>query len=206
MPEPVPASPDAERPSPAGEAWVPQWAIVILLVAVFLLACALLYVVWACWPTTRTPGTAGGALAEQQRMTVAGADASLSLDDALFVVVAGAGALGALIHTIRSLSWYLGNRSLRWSWVPFYVLLPMVGASTATVFYLVFRAGLFSPSTTTTQVNPFGFAAIAALVGLFSEQAMEKLREVFGSLLAPARAGTDHVDPQKPPVEDGDPG
>jgi hypothetical protein len=66
------------------------------------------------------------------------------------------------------------------------------------VFYLVFRAGLFSPSMTT-QVNPFGFTAIAALVGLFSEQAMEKLHGVFGSLLAPARAGEDHVDARGAP-------
>jgi hypothetical protein len=182
--------------SSVGEAWVPRWAIVVLLVFVMLTAALLLYCTWAFWPTGSTgSGAAGGATDESRRVALFGTHVTLSLDVVLFVIVAATGALGGLLHTVRSLSWYLGNRSLRWSWVPFYMMLPLVGASGATVFYLVFRAGLFSPSTTTTQVNPFGFAAIAALVGLFSEQAMEKLRDVFGSLLAPARAGDDTVHP-----------
>jgi hypothetical protein len=190
------SSPAAIAMSPIGEGWVPRMAILVLLAFVLLAACVLLYGIWAFWPTTRVGGADGGALAERQQISFFGAHTSANLEIALFVIVAGTGALGGVIHTIRSLTWYLGNRSLRWSWVPFCVLLPFVGASGATVFYLVFRAGLFSPSTTTTQVNPFGFAAIAALVGLFSEQAMEKLRDVFGSLLAPAPAGEDHVNPQ----------
>jgi hypothetical protein len=188
---------EPEEQSSIGEAWVPRWAIVVLLVFVMLTAALLLYCTWAFWPTGSTgTGGAGGATDESRRVALFGTHMTLSLDVVLFVIVASTGALGGLLHTIRSLSWYLGNRSLRWSWVPFYMMLPLVGASGATVFYLVFRAGLFSPSTTTTQVNPFGFAAIAALVGLFSEQAMEKLRDVFGSLLAPAHAGEDTVRPK----------
>jgi|SRR5919204_3595748 hypothetical protein len=188
--------PPAQNPtSTIGAGWVPLWAILALLFFVLLAAGVLLYCIWAFWPTEQGSAQAANALAQTRRVALFGGHISTTLDDVLFVIVAAAGALGGLIHTVRSLTWYLGNRSLRWSWVPFYVLLPLVGASGATVFYLVFRAGLFSPSTTTTQVNPFGFAAIAALVGLFSEQAMEKLRDVFGSLLAPARTGRDHAPP-----------
>jgi len=180
--------------STVGADWVPQRAVVGLLIAVLLAAAVLLYCTWAFWPTEPTAsGATASELDQHRRVALLGAHISASLDVVLFVIVATAGALGGLIHTIRSLSWYLGNRYLRWSWVPFYLLLPVVGASGATVFYLVFRAGLFSPSTTSTQVNPFGFAAVASLVGLFSEQAMEKLRDVFGSLLVPARAGSDTV-------------
>jgi|SRR5690349_3489427 hypothetical protein len=181
--------------STVGAGWVPLWAILVMLTFVLLIGGLLLYCIWAFWPTEQASSQAANALNESRRIAIFGGHVSTSLDVVLFVIVAAAGALGALIHTIRSLTWYLGNRSLRWSWVPFYVMLPLVGAGGGTVFYLVFRAGLFSPSTTTTQVNPFGFAAIASLVGLFSEQAMEKLHEVFGSLLAPARTGKDHAAP-----------
>jgi hypothetical protein len=177
---------------------VPVRAIVALYVFVILAACLLLYCIWAFWPTQEARSPTGVvALRQEQKLVFLGVHFTTSLDVVLFVIVAAAGALGGLVHTIRSLTWYVGNRNLRWSWVAFYVTLPLVGASGATVFYLVFRAGLFSPSATTTQVNPFGFAAIAGLVGLFSEQAMEKLRDVFDSLLAPARQGADAVEPRE---------
>jgi hypothetical protein len=52
--------------------------------------------------------------------------------------------------------------------------------------YLVFRGGLFSTSTSATDANPYGFAAVAALVGLFSEQAIEKLRHIAKEMFAEA--------------------
>lgn len=179
--------------SDVGAEWVSRRAVVGLLTVVLLVAALLLYCTWAFWPSAPAPGARAPTLDQHTRVAFLGTEISVTRDVVLFVIVATAGALGGLIHTIRSLSWYVGNRYLRWSWVPFYLLLPVVGASGATVFYLVFRAGLFSPSTSTTDVNPFGFAAVASLVGLFSEQALEKLQDVFGSLLAPARAGSDTI-------------
>lgn len=185
-----------ERTSMIGKSWVPVQAIVVLFVFALLATCLLLYSIWAFWPTQEAKSAEGVlSLRQDQNLVFLGAHFTTNLDVVMFVLVAAAGALGGLVHTVRSLTWYVGNRHLRWSWVGFYVTLPLVGASAATVFYLVFRAGLFSPSATTTQVNPFGFAAIAGMVGLFSEQAMEKLHEVFGSLLAPAPHGTDRVPP-----------
>src|SRR5262249_41903265 len=40
------------------------------------------------------------------------------------------------------------------------------------------RAGLFSPSASSQQTSPYGFAAVGALAGLFTDQAVEKLRKV----------------------------
>jgi hypothetical protein len=75
------------------------------------------------------------------------------------------------------------------------LLLPFVGSTLGLVFYFVIRGGFFSPEATTEPTSPFGFAALSGLVGMFSEEAMEKLQYVAETLLAPTPAGADHVEP-----------
>jgi hypothetical protein len=109
----------------------------------------------------------------------------------LLLIVIFAGALGSLVHTVRSIFWYVGNRYLKWSWVPKYILQPFAGSALAVIFYVVVRGGFFSPQTTFENTSPFGFAALAALVGLFSEQAVLKLKKVAETLLEPPAPGED---------------
>ncbi|PYL76761.1 MAG: hypothetical protein DMF26_05685 [Verrucomicrobia bacterium] len=59
------------------------------------------------------------------------------------------------------------------------------------IFYVVVRGGFFSPQTTFENTSPFGFAALAALVGLFSEQAVLKLKKVAETVLEPPAPGED---------------
>ncbi len=101
----------------------------------------------------------------------------------LLLIVILAGALGSLVHTVRSVYWYVGNRKLKWSWLPKYLLQPFAGSALAMIFYVVVRGGFFSPQTTFESTSPFGFAALAALVGLFSEQAVLKLKTVAETVL-----------------------
>jgi hypothetical protein len=186
--------------SDVGEHFVPRGGVITAISIGLLLAAFLLYSLWSLWPATPPIGTTTKAPPEVA-VTYLGFHFDVSKDVSLFLIVACAGALGGIVHSLRSLAWYVGNRHLKWSWMPFYALLPFVGGSLATVFYLVIRAGLFSPSSATQEVSPYGFAALAALVGLFSEQAMEKLRDVTAMLLSPAPKGEDHVgDAQNPPV------
>ena len=63
----------------------------------------------------------------------------------LLLIVILSGALGSLVHTLRSIYWYVGNKSLKWSWLSMYVLLPFCGAALALVFYFVVRGGFFVP-------------------------------------------------------------
>ena len=93
-----------------------------------------------------------------------------------------AGALGSLVHALRSLYWYVGHGELVLRWVPKYFLLPFEGAILGLVFYLVVRGGFLSLQATGKDINPFAFAALAGLVGLFSEQALEKLKKVSETL------------------------
>jgi hypothetical protein len=124
----------------------------------------------------------------------------------LILIVAMAGALGGLVHSLRSLYWYVGNRGLVWSWMLMYVLRPFVGTTLALVFYFVIRGGLFSPQATIAQTSPFGFAGLAGLIGLFSEQAALKLKEVAETLLSKpspgANATPQELKPEKPSDEE----
>ena len=53
--------------------------------------------------------------------------------------------------------------------------------------YLVVRGGFFVG--TAAGLNPFGFVAMAALVGLFSKQATSKLDELFSTLFRTGKEG-----------------
>jgi len=79
-----------------------------------------------------------------------------------------------------------------WTWVASYVLIPVVGAVLATLVYLVLRAGLLPSSGA--SGDPYGFAAVAALVGMFSSQAASKLKDVFETLFAKAEPGSDSLE------------
>jgi len=109
----------------------------------------------------------------------------------LLLIVVLAGALGSLIHALRSVYWYVGNRTLVRSWLGMYLLLPLAGGALGLVFYLVIRGGFFSPQSSFEQTSPFGFAAFAALIGMFSQQAVLKLQSVAETLLTKPEPGED---------------
>jgi hypothetical protein len=113
----------------------------------------------------------------------------------LLLIVSLAGTLGTLVHEIRSLYWYIGSRALVRSWVAKYLMQPFAGTALAVVFYLVIRGGFFSPQAGFKQTSPFGFAALAAMVGMFSEQAVLKLKDVAETVLAKPQPGKD-AEPQ----------
>ncbi|MEO6444365.1 MAG: hypothetical protein ABIZ91_17705 [Gemmatimonadaceae bacterium] len=113
-----------------------------------------------------------------------------SQDLALFVIVLLSGALGGLLHSLRSFVWYVGNRDLLWSWIPRYLALPVEGALLSAVMYLLIRAG-FVGLQGTTDVSPYGFAGAGALIGLFSQPAVLKLKQVAETLFTSPPKGAD---------------
>lgn len=117
--------------------------------------------------------------------------ATIYLETRLLLLVMLAGALGSLMHSLRSLYWYTGNRMMVWSWVGFYLLLPFTGAILAVIFYFVVRGGFFSPQASFENTSPFGFAALSALVGLFSPQATLKLKEIAETIFTKPGGGED---------------
>lgn len=179
-----------------------------------LAAVLVLYLLVAVWPpapppqvavATTTPTTAPGAPGTTPPTTIAvvsapndpvqlfGWTVRFEREARLFLVVALAGALGGLVYALRSLAWYTGNRNLKYSWLLTYPLQPVVGAALATITYVVARGGLIVVTTQSSSdtVNPFGFAAIGGLVGLFSSQAAEWLKRIFEQVFTAAPKGKD---------------
>jgi hypothetical protein len=166
-------------------------AVGIAILAVILMA-AMTWAVYAlvtAWPASGAKSATATHLG--------GISLVLDQEQRLFVIVAVSGVLGGLIHSVRSLYEYAGNRALRRSWLPMYLALPFVGGALAVIFYLILRGGLITGAAA--QVNFFGFAAVSALVGLFSPEAAEKLKQVFSTLLAPSPPGRDGL-PADPSV------
>ncbi len=117
-----------------------------------------------------------------------------SSESYVFLVVLFAGALGGTIRAMHSLVKHLGlkNFSFYWSW--FYITLPFSGAGLAVVIYFVLRGGFYGGGFGKGLVlNIFSFAALAALTGLFSDNAMEKLKQVAVTLLADVPPKVDNA-------------
>jgi hypothetical protein len=147
----------------------------IIIISIYLLSFFffLLYYLIQFWPST----SGASELGEQR----------------FIVLIAIAGALGGLVHSIRSFYWYVGNRALVWSWVLQYFMLPFVGSAMGIVFYLVIRGGLFSSNSNINESNPLIFIAISALVGLFSVAAALKLENIAWSLFTKPGGGSESV-------------
>jgi hypothetical protein len=163
-------------------------AVTLLVSMSLVVGVTLLYALWKFWPTDEVLASTA-----PQQVSLFGIHREVEPDVRLFVVVALAGALGGLMHSTRSLAWYIGHQGLRWRWVPYYLITFVVGAGLASIFYVVLRGGILGTKATTADANPYGFVAIAALVGLFSEQALEMLRRVANQVFASAPQGADTV-------------
>jgi hypothetical protein len=109
----------------------------------------------------------------------------------LLLIVLLVGALGSLIHILRSFYWYVGNRNLKMSWLLMYFLLPFSGAGLALLFFLIARGLSSQPVNTQSSVD--GYAAMAALVGMFSQQALAKLKQIAEGFFSAAEKGKDQA-------------
>ena len=116
---------------------------------------------------------------------------SLNSNVRLLLIVVVVGALGSLVHVLRSFYWYVGNRNLKESWLLMYFLLPFSGAGLAVLFFLIARGLSSQPVNVQSSVD--GYAAMAALVGMFSQQALAKLKQIAEGFFSAAEKGKDQA-------------
>jgi hypothetical protein len=95
------------------------------------------------------------------------------------------GALGAIVHAISSFTAFVGNREFQPSWIWWYIFKPFLGGLVALAVFLVFRAGFGLGSFSLDTADCLKSAALAILIGLFSELATIKLKDVFEALFTP---------------------
>jgi hypothetical protein len=153
-----------------------------------LLTVVFFYLLITTWPVLEDGGKAF------KTFNIFGISCSWAPDRHLMFMMM-AGALGSLTHTLTSFGDYLGNRELSTNWIWFFVLRIPIGIALAIFFYFVIRGGLLIPTVqvqpmpldqhaATLQVNAYSIAAFAALAGMFSKQATDKLGAVFDAVFA----------------------
>jgi len=129
------------------------------------------------------PGKVAGK-AEWENLTFLGKEYEMNPDVRLLFLVLLIGAFGSFVHAATSFVTFVGNRSLTPSWIWWYVLRPFIGMGIAAIFYFVIRGGLvvLSAQLDVQSLSPYGIGAFAALSGLFSKQATDKLSDIFDNL------------------------
>lgn len=194
-PQQVMVAPEV-KPANGSTSDVSTAGIIILAGYQIILSLLLIYGLMAFWPLPPTTGSTPVAASPVRFLFW---DFPLAAEVRMLMIVVIAGALGGLIHALRSLIWYVGNRGMKRSWILMYIVTPLIGSILSVIFYLVLRSGLFASQGTVADTNPFGFAAISGLVGMFSNLAAVKLKEVAESLFSPkeSTAGADHISPEQ---------
>lgn len=118
----------------------------------------------------------------------------ITSDTSLLVLVIVVAAIGAYVHAATSFADYVGNKRFVASWTWWYALRLFIGISLALLLYFAVRGGFISASSNSTNVNPYGIAALAGLAGLFSKQATDKLREVFETMFHVSKGDAQRKD------------
>ncbi len=101
--------------------------------------------------------------------------------DVRWVLLAlASGGVGGALGAFNSLALFQGDRKLYRSWFLWYLIQPWVGVMLAVLFYLCVRGTLIARDE---KLNPYAIAGFCGLAGLFSRMAIEKLRELFTTLI-----------------------
>ncbi len=113
-------------------------------------------------------------------------------DKQIIAIALLAGALGSQIHALASFAAHAGNNQFDSAWGWWFVFRPILGALLALVFYFSIHGGLLlMVDSEASSIRVSGLAAISMLVGLFTEQATHKLKELFDTLFAVNGKPTD---------------
>ena len=101
----------------------------------------------------------------------------------LVLLVLFGGGVGAVLSCLRKSTLHFYKGDLCAEGLPGLYVWPFSGALTALVFYAFIRGGFFSGQSTIAQTSPYSFIAAALLSGMFTHEAVAKLRQLAETLL-----------------------
>jgi hypothetical protein len=114
-------------------------------------------------------------------------------DVRMLCLVVFMGAFGALLASTRSFVNFVGNRAFAPSWGFFYLFRPMFGSGLALIVFLGYRIGAVGGPQGGSPADPFTAAFVAAMVGLFADTVLQKLKELMLQLFRPQDERTDKL-------------
>jgi hypothetical protein len=119
------------------------------------------------------------------------------------------GAMGASLHGITSLGFHCSRKNFGTEWTLWYLYRPAVGALLALIFYLIINGGLVSQVNINNKNKFFLLLGLSGLIGLFSKQALIRLRMIFDAIFAsekdePPKNSDESGTPNKPKPQSGD--
>jgi|WetSurMetagenome_2_1015567.scaffolds.fasta_scaffold12491_2 hypothetical protein len=215
----APANEGQDKPKGSGSKskrheHIPCWYKVGLgsyLVAMLAITVWLMFVIWAAIPSEnkRSPNTNSAATptvaatptaapAAATATTPTGGDGRLCRvavrvfceENWGLLLVLVMGAMGGALYGMLGFCLHLALDDFKKCWSCWYIFRPWLGAGLALVVYVAVRGGFLTLSLNMTELSAYSTAGLAALVGMFSEQASKKLMEVFTTLF---RTKADHA-------------
>ncbi len=167
-----------ERITAAGGIW--EW-IKLIILGFFLLIIPVILVFFIIdfWPVP----VKDTANAWSDTSMILGLNLSFHLRMLMLVLLAGG--LGSYIHVATSFSYHIAKRDFEPHWYWWYWMRIPIGAILALITIMITDGGLFVAPAANNDATPITTIGIAALIGLFSRQAVEKLRDIFDVVFNP---------------------
>jgi hypothetical protein len=103
----------------------------------------------------------------------------------ILILVAAAGFLGNMVFVASSFATFVGADKFRRSWILWYFVKPFTASGLAVFLYLALNNSNTGPGAPGGPVNLNGIIAMAALAGLFTDTATQKLKEIFTAIFKP---------------------
>jgi hypothetical protein len=114
----------------------------------------------------------------------------------------GAGIGSSLATILAYLEHASDKKDFDVAYVPWYIARPIMGMLLGLIFYFLLREGLLAVVTnnsTPESLSEAGLIGIGALVGMFSKEAIEKLRELFNTVFSTRKSVEESLLERMPP-------
>lgn len=112
--------------------------IITLTILFGVMAILLFYTIICIWPS--------GYVSSKDPFKLFGSIYTITAEHRFLLLMVLGGALGANVHLIISFTAFVGNRTFVTTWIPWYLLRPLIGAGMAMFFYMLLRGGILTYS------------------------------------------------------------